>query len=86
VFSFDLLLNSIVAGLLVGGFYAAVTLGLSVAFGLLDVVNIAHPVFVILGSYVAFVMYENFGVDPILAGVIFTPVFYFLGVVIYRIY
>jgi branched-chain amino acid transport system permease protein len=86
VFSFDLLLNSIVAGLLVGGFYAAVTLGLSVAFGLLDVVNIAHPVFVILGSYAAFVMYENFGVDPILAGVIFAPVFYFLGIIIYRIY
>lgn len=86
MFSFDLLLNAIVAGLLLGGFYAAVTLGLSLAFGLLDVVNIAHPVFVILGSYVAFVMSETYGVDPILAGLIFMPVFYFLGVAIYRIY
>lgn len=86
MFSFEMLMNSVVAGLLLGGFYAAVTLGLSLAFGLLDIVNIAHPVFVILGSYAAFVMYETFGLDPILAGVIFTPVFYFLGVVIYRIY
>ena len=86
MFSFDLLLNAIVAGLLLGGFYAAVTLGLSLAFGLLDVVNIAHPVFVILGSYVAFVMSETYGVDPILAGLIFMPVFYLLGVGVYRIY
>jgi branched-chain amino acid transport system permease protein len=85
VFSLDLLLNAIVAGLLLGGFYGAVTLGLSLVFGLLDVVNIAHPVFVILGSYVAFVMYENLGIDPIAAGLIFTPVFYLLGVVVYRI-
>ena len=86
VFSFDLLLNAIVAGLLVGGFYAAVALGLSLAFGLLDVVNIAHPVFVILGSYVAFMLYEGLGIDPILAGLIFTPVFYLLGVGVYRLY
>ena len=86
MFSFELLLNSIVAGLLLGGFYAAVTLGLSLVFGLLDVVNIAHPVFVILGSYAAYVMSENLGVDPIIAGLIFMPVFYFLGVAIYRIY
>ncbi|MFQ5692617.1 MAG: branched-chain amino acid ABC transporter permease, partial [Nitrospinota bacterium] len=82
----ELVLNSIVAGLLLGGFYAAVTLGLSLAFGMLDVVNIAHPVFVILGSYTAYVMYENFGLDPIVTGLIFTPVFYLLGVAIYRIY
>ena len=46
----DLLLNAIVAGLLLGGFYAAVTVGVSIAFGMLDVVNIAHPAFIILGD------------------------------------
>lgn len=39
----DLLINAVVAGLLIGGLYAAVTIGLSIAFGMLDVVNIAHP-------------------------------------------
>jgi len=86
VFSFDLLVNAIVAGLLLGGFYAAVSLGISVAFGLLDVVNIAHPAFIILGSYAAYVMNTSFGLDPILTGLIFTPVFYVVGVVVYRIY
>jgi branched-chain amino acid transport system permease protein len=86
VVSLDLLLNAIAAGLLLGGFYAAVSLGISLAFGLLDIVNIAHPVFVMLGSYVAYSMNARFGFDPILTGVLFTPVFYALGVALYRIY
>ena len=50
--SSDLLLNAIIAGVLLGGFYAAVTVGISISFGILDIVNIAHPAFVILGSYI----------------------------------
>jgi len=38
-----LVLNAVVAGLLLGGFYAAVSVGVSISFGMLDVVNIAHP-------------------------------------------
>ncbi len=86
MFSFELLGNAIVAGLLLGGFYAAVSLGISVTFGLLDVVNIAHPVFVILGSYMAYILNASFGLDPILTGLIFTPVFFVLGIAVYRIY
>jgi len=86
VFSLDLLLNAVVAGALLGGFYAAVSLGISVTFGLLDVVNIAHPVFVILGAYTAFTLNANYGVDPLLAGALFAPVFFVLGVVVYRVY
>jgi branched-chain amino acid transport system permease protein len=86
VFSFDLLVNAVVAGVLLGGFYAAVSLGISVTFGLLDVVNIAHPVFVILGSYAAYEMNNAFGFDPLLTGLIFTPGFFVLGAVVYQIY
>ena len=84
--SLDLLLNALVAGILLGGFYAAVSLGISVSFGLLDIVNIAHPAFVILGSYTAYAMNRFFGVDPLLTGLLFTPVFYGLGVAVYRVY
>jgi branched-chain amino acid transport system permease protein len=86
VFSFELFCNAVVAGILLGGFYAAVSLGVSVTFGLLDVVNIAHPVFIIAGAYATYVMNSAFGLDPILAGLVFTPVFYALGVAVYRIY
>jgi branched-chain amino acid transport system permease protein len=86
MFSWDLLANAIVAGILLGGFYAAVSLGVSLTFGLLDVVNIAHPAFVILGAYAAYVMNSSFGLDPILTGVLFTPLFYAVGAGVYRIY
>src|SRR6266705_2534963 len=52
-----LLVNAIIAGLLLGGFYAAVSVGVSISFGMLDVVNIAHPAFIILGSYIAYIVY-----------------------------
>jgi len=86
VFSFELLGNVLVAGILLGGFYAAISVGLSFSFGLLDVVNIAHPAFVIVGSYMAYLLNTTWGVDPVLSGLLFAVPFYFLGVTIYRIY
>ena len=86
MFTFDLFFNALVAGAMLGGFYAAVSLGLTVTFGQLDIVNIAHPAFVILGSYIAYMGNEWWGADPILMGVIFTPVFYAVGVTVYRVY
>ena len=84
--SFDLLINAIAAGLLLGGFYAAVTAGVSISFGMLDIVNIAHPGFVILGSYLAYFININYGVDPILVSILMLPAFYALGAVIYQVY
>lgn len=75
-----------VAGLLLSGFYAAVSLGVSLIFGLLDIANIAQPAFLILGAYAAYVMNGAFGLDPIVCGLLFTPVFFALGAVVYRIY
>jgi branched-chain amino acid transport system permease protein len=84
--SLDLLGNALVSGLLLGGFYAAVTIGLSISFGMLDVVNIAHPAFIILGSYIAYLANSTLGVDPILAAVAVAPLFYLLGAAVYQIY
>jgi branched-chain amino acid transport system permease protein len=84
--SFDLLINAIAAGLLLGGFYAAVTAGVSISFGMLDIVNIAHPGFVILGSYLAYFLNINFGIDPILVSILMLPAFYALGSLIYQVY
>src|ERR1700687_3840971 len=86
IFSFDLLINAVVSGILIGGFYAAVTSGVSISFGILDIVNIAHPAFIILGSYVAYIVNATLGSDPILTAIIMTPAFYVLGAGIYQIY
>jgi branched-chain amino acid transport system permease protein len=84
--SADLLINALVAGLLLGGFYAAVTIGISISFGILDIVNIAHPGFIIIGSYIAYIVNAQFGVDPILVGILALPAFYALGAVTYQVY
>ena len=73
-------------GILLGGFYAALSIGLSISFGLLDIVNIAHPAFIILGAFICFVFNSHYGIDPTLMGIIFSPVFFLLGLLIYRIY
>jgi branched-chain amino acid transport system permease protein len=84
--SYDLLLNAVMAGLLLGGFYAAVTVGISISFGILDIVNIAHPAFIILGSYITYIVNAQFGLDPIVASIIALPAFYGLGAAIYQVY
>jgi branched-chain amino acid transport system permease protein len=85
-FPFDLFINAIVAGLMLGGFYAAVTVGVSISFGILDIVNIAHPAFIILGSYIAYIVNSRLGIDPIVTAIIMLPAFYALGAAIYEIY
>src|SRR4051794_18626217 len=83
---FPLLINAIIAGVLLGGFYVAVTVGVSISFGMLDIVNIAHPAFIILGSYLAYIVNAQFGLDPVLVGVVMLPVFYTLGAAVYQVY
>src|SRR4051795_4526507 len=84
--SADLLFNAIAAGILLGGFYVAVTLGVSISFGILDIVNIAHPAFIILGSYIAYIVNTRLGFDPILTSLAVLPAFYALGALVYQVY
>jgi len=85
VFTWDLLVGAIVFGLLLGCFYAAVSLGLSISFGLLEVPLIAHPSFLVSGAYATWLL-GSYGLDPILSGLLVAPIFFALGVLIYRLY
>jgi branched-chain amino acid transport system permease protein len=82
----DLLLNAVVTGVLVGCFYAAVSVGLSVSFGLLDVPHVAHPAFLVLASYGVFFLNDSYDIDPLVAGLIITPLLFVFGLVAYRLY
>src|SRR4026208_2411111 len=84
--SWALLADAVVAGLLLGGFYAAMTVGVSISFGMLDVVNIAHPAFIILGSYIAYILNTTYGLDPILVAIVTLPAFHLLGAAVYQVY
>jgi branched-chain amino acid transport system permease protein len=81
-----LLLNGIVSGLLLGGLYAAAAAGLSISFGMLDVVNIAHPAFMVMGALIVALLWGATGIDPLILSILLTPVFWALGAAIYVAY
>ena len=85
MFSWELLWEAVIFGLLVGCFYAAVSVGLSVSLGLLDVPQVAHPTFLVVGSYGAYLL-GRFGWDPLVAGVALAPLFFVVGILVYRFY
>lgn len=82
----ELFINALISGILLGGFFAALSIGLSICFGLLNTVNIAHPTFIVAAAFCTFILNSKFGIDPILAGVIMTPFFFALGLLIYSFY
>jgi branched-chain amino acid transport system permease protein len=82
---FDLLIEAILFGILLGGFYAAVSMGLSVSFGLLDVPHVAHPAIMVFGAYCTYLL-AGLGLDPIVAGVALMPPFFLIGMAVYRFY
>jgi branched-chain amino acid transport system permease protein len=84
--SASLLLDALVSGILIGGFYAAMAVGISIAFGMLGISNIAHPALILLGSFIAYVLNSTFGWDPVLIGILATVPFYFLGTALYTVY
>src|SRR4030042_3795201 len=73
------ILTPIVMGLLLGGLYALIALGLSMVFGVMKLINLAHGDFVILGSYGAYALMSFLGMDPIASLVICIPVMFALG-------
>jgi branched-chain amino acid transport system permease protein len=62
----DLFLQVLVNGVLLGGFYAIMALGLALVWGVLNIVNLAHGAFIMLGAYLSWYLYQYAGVDPFL--------------------
>ncbi len=86
IFSLDLFSNAIVSGILLGGFYCAVAVGITIAFGMLDIVNIAHPAFIMAGGFIAYFFNTRFGIDPLVACAIAAALAYVVGRFLYRFY
>ncbi len=84
--TWDLMANAIVAGILLGGFYAAVAVGVTIAFGMLDIVNIAHPAVMMIGAFLAYLALNTFGIDPMITMVILAGVGLAIGPFLYRGY
>ena len=77
-------INTLIQGLLTGGLYAMFAFGLSLAFGIMRLVNIAHGDLIILGSYLAFVVTTTVGVHPILSLPVVMILMFGLGYLLQR--
>jgi branched-chain amino acid transport system permease protein len=80
VVSASLLFQSLVLGLLLGGLYALLAAGLTLYFGVMRVVMIAHAAFLVLAAYLAWDANQRFGIDPLLSLVVTVPLFFAMGV------
>jgi branched-chain amino acid transport system permease protein len=80
-----LLLQSVILGLLLGGLYALLAAGLTLYFGIMRVVMIAHSAFLILAAYLAWYANNRLGVDPLLSIVVTVPLFFVAGVAMQRL-
>jgi branched-chain amino acid transport system permease protein len=81
----SLLLQSIVLGLLLGGLYALLAAGLTLYFGVMRVVMIAHSAFLILAAYLAWWFSTETGLDPLLSLLATVPLFFLVGVGMQRL-
>jgi branched-chain amino acid transport system permease protein len=82
--STEVVSQAVVTGILVGGVYGLVAMGLTLIFGVLDIVNFAHGAFLAVALYITVVMVDRFAVHPMLALVVAVPVMFLLGAAIQR--
>ena len=80
----SLLLQGLALGLLTGGVYALLASGLTLYFGVMKVVMIAHPAFLFLGAYLSYALFTFAGIDPLLSLVVTVPLFFVLGAFVQR--
>lgn len=71
--------SPIVMGILLGGLYALIAMGLSMVFGVMRLINLAHGDFVILGSYIAYALMTFLGMDPVISLIICIPAMFGIG-------
>jgi branched-chain amino acid transport system permease protein len=79
-----LLFQSVILGLLLGGLYALLAAGLTLYFGIMRVVMIAHSAFLILAAYLAWWSHARLGLDPLLSMIVTVPLFFAAGVLLQR--
>jgi branched-chain amino acid transport system permease protein len=80
-----LLAQSVVNGLLLGGLFALIAIGLTLIWGVMRIINFAHGEFLMIAMYVTFFLVDRGGLDPYLSALITVPVLFFVGVAIFRV-
>jgi branched-chain amino acid transport system permease protein len=80
-----LLAQTVILGLLVGGVYALMSSGFSLVFGVMRIINLAHGAMIVLAAFLTWWVWDRTGLDPLLIGIVITPVMYGVGWILYRL-
>lgn len=80
----ETILDVLVAGLLLGGIYALIAVGLSLQYGVARVLNISHGEFIMIGAFVTWTLYTGFGISPLLSLAIVGPAIFVIGYILHR--
>jgi len=78
----EIVAQAVINGLLIGGIYALVSIGVTLIFGVIKIVNFAQGEFVMIGMYISFFLATQFGIDPIVSLFVSMPVLFVVGVLI----
>lgn len=78
-------LQILILGLALGGVYALMASGLTLIFGVMRIVNLAHPILIIAGAFVSYWLFRLYGLDPLLSMPIAAVVMFCVGVVLYKL-
>lgn len=78
-------LQVLVYGLSLGGVYALMASGLTLIFGVMNIVNLAHAAFMLISAYITLGLFSTFGFDPIASVIITMPVMFFFGMAVYKL-
>ena len=70
----------LILGLALGGVYAIFATGLTLVFGVMRIVNLAHPAFIIAAAYISYVLFTQFQIDPLISLAVNIPLFFLLGI------
>jgi branched-chain amino acid transport system permease protein len=77
--------QALILGLMIGGVYALLASGLTLIFGVMDVINVAQGALIILSAFMTWALWKEMGIDPLLGALITTPAMFVIGWVIYRL-
>ena len=78
------ILNIVIAGLLMGGIYALIAMGLTLQYGVARVLNVSHGEFIMLGALITWTLYSAFGINPLVSLAIGGPLMFVIGFLLYR--